>query len=68
MLKGSWVEIVLEFWEAEEDLNNRIQVARVSEVLQTCVAGAEDGYKDFTFFENFGKSQTKIGFKVQLGD
>ena len=67
VFKGSWVEIALKFWEAEKDLNNRIQVARISKVLHACVAGTEDGYKDFTFFEDFRKSQTKIGFKVQFG-
>ena len=67
MFKGFWVEIALKFWEAEKDLNNRIQVARISKVLHACVAGTEDGYKDFTFFEDFRKSQTKIGFKVQFG-
>lgn len=68
VLNGSWLKIILKFWEAEQDLDNRIQVARVSEVLNTGIAGAEDGYKYLTFFKDFGKSQTKIGFKVHLGD
>lgn len=59
---------IAEFREGEEDLEDRIHVARVAEVFETSEARPEKRDQLLSLLDDLGKSQVKVHLKVHLLD
>ena len=63
---GVGVEVLLELWQTEEDLHDRVHVARIAKVFHSSEAWSEDWIKLLAFFQDLGQSQIQIGLEVQF--